>query len=79
MYNIADYYSSLYAKLPGSWVVINSFDDKGVQMPSKVEDVATNIARLSANRCNLFHTFAVFGEPPKSGRGKAADDHLRYR
>lgn len=74
MTTITEYYSTLYANVPGYWVTINSFDKAvPIQEPCKVENLANEIARLAAKRCSLFHTFGVFRSPPKIGRGTKND------
>ncbi|MFA4940941.1 primase-helicase family protein [Brevundimonas sp.] len=68
-----DYYSALYKKVPGKWVVLSAFGPDS-NIPVRVEDIAQAIEqRASEVEQSLYATFAVFDKPPSKGRGKAED------
>ncbi|NBW07267.1 MAG: hypothetical protein EBR82_04500 [Caulobacteraceae bacterium] len=68
-----EYYSSLYAKVPGKWVVLSTFAPDS-NIPVRVEDLGKAISkRASEVDESLYATFAVFERPPSKGRGKAED------
>lgn len=68
-----EYYTSLYAKVPGKWVVLSTFAPDS-NIPVRTEDLAKAISkRVSEVDESLYATFAVFERPPSKGRGKAED------
>lgn len=70
MSNLSDYYRSAYSKVPGHWVVVSTFEPN-TNAPCRVENLASEIEKRADKAACLFHTFAVFDEPPAHGRGKA--------
>lgn len=68
-----EYYTSLYAKVPGKWVVLSTFAPDS-NVPVRVEDLGQAILKRAKEiDDSLYATFAVFDRPPSKGRGTAQD------
>lgn len=72
MASIAEYYQSAYSGVAGKWVVLSTFNPN-TNVPCRVEHLAEEIEKRSGEGRDLFHTYAVFNEPPRNGRGSSAD------
>lgn len=72
MASLAEYYLSAYSGVPGAWVVLSTFNPK-TNFPCRVEHLAEEIERRSNEGRDLFHTYAVFDQPPGGGRGNGSE------